>query len=96
MARDLIEGKSTCRERLVCIGGSNGGHLVGDLIARPVASALFGAAVRQVPPFDMKRCSRLLAGASWMGEYGNPEKMSDCECLRRRSSYHLLPHDILS
>lgn len=42
--------------------GSNGGLLVGNLITRPIASSLFGAAVCQVPLLDMKRYSRLLAG----------------------------------
>lgn len=95
VARDLIERNLTRREKLACIGGSNGGLLVGNLITRPVASALFGAAVCQVPLLDMKRYSRLLAGASWMGEYGNPEEESDWEYLRRHSPYHLLRHDIL-
>ena len=95
VARDLIERKLTRREKLACIGGSNGGLLVGNLITRPVVSALFGAAVCQVPLLDMKRYSRLLAGASWMGEYGNPEEESDWGYLRRHSPYHLLRHDIL-
>jgi len=94
VAQDLIDSKLTSRERLACIGGSNGGLLVGNLITRPVASSLFGAAVCQVPLLDMKRYSQLLAGASWMGEYGNPET-SDWKFLRRHSPYHLLRHDIL-
>ena len=94
VARDLIDRKLTRKDRLACIGGSNGGLLVGNLITRPVASALFGAAVCQVPLLDMRRYSRLLAGASWMGEYGDPET-NDWEYLRRHSPYHLLRHDIL-
>jgi len=94
VAQDLIDSKLTSREKLACIGGSNGGLMVGNLITRPIASSLFGAAVCQVPLLDMKRYSRLLAGASWMGEYGNPET-SDWEFLRKHSPYHLLRHDIL-
>ena len=43
--------------------------LVGNMITRPVGSTVFGAAVCQVPLLDMKRYSKLLAGASWMAEY---------------------------
>ena len=94
VARDLIDSKLTSREKLACIGGSNGGLLVGNLITRPIASRLFGAAVCQVPLLDMKRYSHLLAGASWMGEYGNPDT-EDWSFLRRHSPYHILRHDIL-
>jgi prolyl oligopeptidase len=67
VAEALIESGLTSREKLACIGGSNGGLLVGNLITRPIASSLFGAAVCQVPLLDMKRYNKLLAGASWMG-----------------------------
>jgi prolyl oligopeptidase PreP (S9A serine peptidase family) len=73
VAADLIARKITCPDKLAVIGGSNGGMMVGNMITRPVASKLFGAAVCQVPLLDMKRYSQLLAGASWMGEYGNPD-----------------------
>jgi prolyl oligopeptidase len=67
VAYDLIHHlKITCQEKLACIGGSNGGLLVGNLITRPISSTLFGAAVCQVPLLDMWRYSHLLAGASWM------------------------------
>lgn len=94
VAQDLIDSKFTSRDKLACIGGSNGGLLVGNLITRPIASSLFGAAVCQVPLLDMQRYSQLLAGASWMGEYGNPQT-SDWKFLRKHSPYHLLRHDIL-
>ena len=48
--------------------------MVGNLITRPISSKLFGAAVCQVPLLDMKAYSHLLAGASWMAEYGDPDK----------------------
>ncbi|KAL7542900.1 hypothetical protein ACHAXR_012196, partial [Thalassiosira sp. AJA248-18] len=94
VAQALIDSKLTRRERLACIGGSNGGLLVGNLICRPIASRLFGAAVCQVPLLDMKRYSKLLAGASWMGEYGDPDT-KEWEFLRKHSPYHLLRNDIL-
>jgi prolyl oligopeptidase len=67
VAQDLIASGLTRREKLACIGGSNGGLMIGNLITRPVASSLFGSAVCQVPLLDMKRYSKLLAGASWIG-----------------------------
>ena len=48
---------------------------------------LFGAVVCEVPLLDMRRYSKLLAGASWMAEYGDPET-SDWEFLRNYSAYH--------
>jgi prolyl oligopeptidase len=96
VAQNLIHvRKLTCPAKLACIGGSNGGLLVGNLLTRPVSSTLFGAAVCQVPLLDMKRYSHLLAGASWMGEYGNPDIVDEWTYLRRHSPYHLLRHDIL-
>jgi prolyl oligopeptidase len=94
VAQDLIDRKITSPTKLACIGGSNGGLLVGNLITRPIASKLFGAAVCQVPLLDMKVYSHLLAGASWMAEYGDPDT-EDWKFLRRHSPYHLLRHDNL-
>jgi len=94
VAQELIDAKLTTPEKMACIGGSNGGLLVGNLITRPISSKLFGAAVCQVPLLDMKRYTKLLAGASWAGEYGDPDT-DDWRFLRRHSPYHLLRHDIL-
>ena len=69
--------------------------MVGNLITRPLSSKLFGAAVCQVPLLDMKIYSRLLAGASWMAEYGNPDEPSDWKFLRNHSPYHILRQDNL-
>jgi prolyl oligopeptidase len=55
------------------------------LIQRP---DLFGAIVCQVPLLDMRRYHTLLAGASWMGEYGNPDLAEEWDFLRRYSPYH--------
>ena len=67
-------------------GGSNGGLLVGNMLTmRP---DLFGAVVCQVPLLDMRRYHKLLAGASWMGEYGNPDDPKEWEFIRTFSPYH--------
>lgn len=95
VAQALIDSKLTSPPKLACIGGSNGGLMVGNLIARPISSTLFGAAVCQVPLLDMKRYSKLLAGASWMAEYGDPDKPEEWEFVRGFSPYHMLRHDIL-
>ncbi|EHR72645.1 serine protease, S9A family peptidase [Burkholderiales bacterium JOSHI_001] len=71
VAEDLIARGITTPQRLGLMGGSNGGLLVGAvMLQRP---ELFGAVVCQVPLLDMKRYHLLLAGASWMAEYGNPD-----------------------
>jgi len=72
VAEDLIARKITSPAHLGIEGGSNGGLLTGvALTQRP---ELFGAAIIAVPLLDMKRYNKLLAGASWMAEYGNPDK----------------------
>jgi len=95
VAQDLIKRGVTSPSKMACIGGSNGGLMVGNLITRPLSSKLFGAAVCQVPLLDMKIYSRLLAGASWMAEYGNPDEPSDWKFLRNHSPYHILRQDNL-
>lgn len=94
VAADLLARHITSPPKLAVIGGSNGGLMVGNMLARPVASRLFGAAVCQVPLLDMKRYSHLLAGASWMAEYGNPDT-DEWKFLRKHSAYQLLRHDCL-
>jgi len=68
IAEDLIDRKITSPKRLGIRGGSNGGLLMGNMITR--RPDLFGAVVCAVPLLDMKRYNVLLAGASWMAEYG--------------------------
>jgi len=70
VAQDLIARKITSPRRLGIMGGSNGGLLMGVMLTqRP---ELFNAAVVQVPLLDMLRFNQLLAGASWIDEYGDP------------------------
>lgn len=83
VAYDLIHTlKITCQSKLACIGGSNGGLLVGNMITRPISSSLFGAAVCQVPLLDMFRYSHLLAGASWMVIHKNYTLISFRRCSK--------------
>ncbi len=86
VAQALIARGITSPARLGIRGGSNGGLLVGAAFTqRP---DLFGAVVCRVPLLDMKRYNKLLAGASWMAEYGNPDIPAEWEYIRRYSPYH--------
>jgi prolyl oligopeptidase len=86
VAEDLVRRKVTSTPHLGIRGGSNGGLLVGNMLTmRP---DLFGAIVCQVPLLDMRRYHTLLAGASWMGEYGNPDDPKEWEFIRAFSPYH--------
>ena len=86
VAEHVIEQKVTSPEHLGIEGGSNGGLLVGaTFLQRP---DLFNAVVCLVPLLDMIRYSRLLAGASWVGEYGDPEDPEMRKVLLRYSPYH--------
>ena len=86
VAQDLAAKKITSAQHLGIQGGSNGGLLTGNMLTQ--YPELFGAVVVQVPLLDMKRYSHLLAGASWMAEYGNPDT-ADWEFIRTFSPYHL-------
>ncbi len=91
VAEDLIARKVTSPARLGVKGGSNGGLLVGTMYAmRP---DLFGAVVCQVPLLDMRRFNKLLAGASWMGEYGNPDLPQEWAFIQGFSPYHMIRAD---
>ncbi|HEY1140905.1 MAG TPA: prolyl oligopeptidase family serine peptidase, partial [Lysobacter sp.] len=86
VAQDLIANKVTSAKHLGVQGGSNGGLLTGNMLTQ--YPELFGAVVVQVPLLDMKRYSHLLAGASWMAEYGDPDT-TDWEFIQSFSPYHL-------
>lgn len=94
VAEDLIARKVTRRERMGAQGGSNGGLLMGNMLVRR-GHELFGAIVCQVPLLDMKRYSKLLAGASWMEEYGNPDTEEWDKFLYQYSPYQLVSKDAL-
>lgn len=91
VAEDLIRRRVTSTPHLGIKGGSNGGLLVGNMYAR--RPDLFGAVVCQVPLLDMRRFNRLLAGASWMGEYGDPDKPEEWAFIRGFSPYHNVVQD---
>ena len=86
VAEDLIRRQVTSPEHLGIMGGSNGGLLMGNMLTR--RPDLFRAIVCQVPLLDMRRYNKLLAGASWMGEYGNPDVPQEWEFIRTFSPYH--------
>jgi prolyl oligopeptidase len=88
VARDLISRGVTSKERLGCVGGSNGGLLVGNMLTR--YPELFGAVSCGVPLLDMRRYTKLSAGYSWIAEYGDPDVPEDWEFIRTFSPYHLL------
>ncbi|HZR19285.1 MAG TPA: prolyl oligopeptidase family serine peptidase [Verrucomicrobiae bacterium] len=85
VAEDLIKRKVTSPPHLGIEGGSNGGLLMGVMLTeRP---DLFKAVVCQVPLLDMRRFNKLLAGASWMDEFGNPDKPEDWAYISKYSPY---------
>ena len=86
VAQDLITRKVTSPAHLGIQGGSNGGLLTGNMLVQ--YPELFGAVVVQVPLLDMRRYSHLLAGASWMAEYGDPDT-ADWQFIQKFSPYHL-------
>lgn len=90
VAQDLISRGVTSPQRLGCVGGSNGGLLVGNMLTR--YPELFGAVSCGVPLLDMRRYTKLSAGYSWIAEYGDPEVPEQWEFMRTFSPYHLL-HD---
>ena len=67
-------------------GGSNGGLLAGVMLTQH--PELFNAVISQVPLLDMQRFNKLLAGASWVGEYGNPDVPEEWAYIRKFSPYH--------
>ena len=92
VAEDLIARKITTPAHLGIQGGSNGGLLMGNMTV--MYPQLFGAVVCQVPLLDMKRYSHLLAGASWMAEYGNPDVPGDWAFLQKYSPYQNVSKDV--
>ena len=91
VSEDLIERGITSPEHLGIQGGSNGGLLVGAAMTqRP---DLYNAVVIQVPLLDMKRYHLLLAGASWMAEYGDPDNPEEWSYISEYSPYQNVDED---
>ena len=91
VARDLVDRGITTPSQLAIHGGSNGGLLMGVMITR--YPELFGAVVVMVPLLDMRRFHLLLAGASWMAEYGDPDDPDDWAFISQYSPYQKLSAD---
>ena len=91
IAEDLIDSGVTTSDKLGALGRSNGGLLLG--VALTQRSDLFAALDIGVPLLDMLRYNKLLAGASWMGEYGNPDVPEDREFIEKYSPYQNLDED---
>ncbi len=92
VAEALVDHGVTSPEHLGIMGGSNGGLLVG--VAFTQRPDLFDAVVVQVPLLDMQRYNKLLAGASWMAEYGNPDVPEEWAYISRYSPYHNLEEGV--
>ncbi|NCT66864.1 MAG: S9 family peptidase [Rhodanobacteraceae bacterium] len=88
VADDLVKRGVTSRAHLGAMGGSNGGLLVGNMLTQ--YPDRFGAIVCAVPLLDMKRYTRLSAGASWIAEYGDPDKPEEWEWIKAFSPYQNL------
>ncbi|MFN8227459.1 MAG: prolyl oligopeptidase family serine peptidase [Mycobacterium sp.] len=85
VATDLVDRGITTVPQLGAQGGSNGGLLMGVMLTR--YPELFGALVCSVPLLDMKRFHLLLAGASWVAEYGDPDNPADWAFMEAFSPY---------
>jgi prolyl oligopeptidase len=88
VSQDLIDRKITSPRHLGMMGGSNGGLLAGNMLTR--YPQLYGAVVSQVALLDMKRYPHMSAGASWMAEYGDPDKPEEWKYIQTFSPYHNL------
>jgi prolyl oligopeptidase len=88
VAEDLINRKITSPSHLGIEGGSNGGLLVG--VAFTQRPDLFNAVVCAAPLLDMRRYNKMLAGASWMGEFGDPDIPEEWAYIKKYSPYHNL------
>ncbi|MBB2941913.1 prolyl oligopeptidase [Actinoplanes lutulentus] len=91
VAGDLVARGITTPERLGITGGSNGGLLMGVMLTR--YPELFGAVVAGVPLLDMRRYTKLLAGKSWIAEYGDPDVEADWAFIREYSPYQNVQPD---
>ncbi len=92
VAQWLVDNGVTSPEHLGIMGGSNGGLLVG--VAMTQRPDLFNAVVVQVPLLDMRRYHTLLAGASWMAEYGDPDNPDEWAYISKYSPYQNLHEDV--
>jgi prolyl oligopeptidase len=86
VAADLVRRGVTRPERIAAEGGSNGGILISNMLTR--YPERFGALFCTIPLIDMRRYTKLLAGASWIAEYGDPDRPEEWAWLQTYSAYH--------
>jgi prolyl oligopeptidase len=86
VAADLVRRGVTRAGRIAAEGGSNGGILISNMLTR--YPERFGALFCTIPLIDMRRYTKLLAGASWIAEYGDPDKPEEWVWLQSFSAYH--------
>jgi prolyl oligopeptidase len=86
VAADLVRRGVTRPGRIAAEGGSNGGILITNMLTR--YPERFGALFCTIPLIDMRRYTKLLAGASWIAEYGDPDKPEEWAWLQTYSAYH--------
>ncbi len=91
IAADLVARGVTTPSRIAAEGGSNGGILITNMLTR--YPSRFGALFCTIPLIDMRRYTKLLAGASWIAEYGDPDKPEDWAFLQHISAYHTVSAD---
>jgi prolyl oligopeptidase len=86
IAADLVRRGVTRPDRIAAEGGSNGGILITNMLTRHPDK--FGGLFCTIPLVDMRRYTKLLAGASWIAEYGDPDIDADWAFLQTISAYH--------
>ena len=86
VAADLVKRGVTRPGRIAAEGGSNGGILISNMLTR--YPERFGALFCTIPLIDMRRYTKLLAGASWIAEYGDPDRPEEWAWLQTYSAYH--------
>jgi prolyl oligopeptidase len=86
VAADLVRRGVTRANRIAAEGGSNGGILISNMLTR--YPERFGALFCTIPLIDMRRYTKLLAGSSWIAEYGDPDKPEEWAWLQTYSAYH--------
>jgi prolyl oligopeptidase len=86
VAADLVRRGVTVPGRIAAEGGSNGGLLIANMLTR--YPERFGALFCTIPLIDMRRYAKLLAGASWIAEYGDPSVPEDWSFMQHFSAYH--------
>ncbi|MDO4901720.1 prolyl oligopeptidase family serine peptidase [Actinomyces sp.] len=88
VARSLIDRGATTPGQLIVHGGSAGGLLVGEMFT--LHPELIGGAIAEAPLLDLERYTRLLTGAMWRSEFGDPDDPDDWETMRPLSPFHAL------